>query len=436
MNVAIVGLGYVGLISAVCLAKLGHKVYGMDINSERINSLQKGHIPIYEAGLKEIFEEVKDNILFTSNINEALRKSEVCFVCVGTPSKRDGKIDLKYIEESAKAIGMALKESEKYIYIAYRSTIPPGTSKELIIPLIENLSGKQYKKDFGYAFNPEFLREGKAIDDFFNPPKIIIGTEDNKAYDFLSEFYRDLPSKKYRLNLTAAEMVKYIDNSWHAVKIAFANEIGFISKQYGIDGKLLMDIFRQDTKLNISATYLSPGFAFGGSCLPKDVKGLINLSEKYNIKSPLLTNVIHSNQSHIKKAAKLIVDNTENGECIIISGVAFKHGTGDVRESPSVYLARELITADRKVKFFDKYAGLKDIEDYFGKDFIEINEKNFLKSFNDIANYRNIVFSGSYIPSTEKELNMLVNKKIFDLNGIFYKNFFIEKNNEYYGICW
>ncbi len=434
MEICIVGTGYVGLVGAACLAKMGHNVIGVDIDEEKINKLKKGELPIYESGLKELFEEVKDRLSFTTDIKEAIKKSELCFVCVGTPSRKDGRIELKYVRESASQIGEALKEKESSYLVVYRSTIPPGTSKNLIIPTIERKSGKKYNKDFFYAFNPEFLREGTAISDFFNPPKTVIGTESSYAKEKLFEIYKELPDEKIVCPIPESEMIKYVDNSWHATKIAFANEVGYIAKKCGADGRLVMEIFCKDRKLNISEAYLKPGFAFGGSCLPKDTKGLVQISREREVNSPLIESIIPSNWAHIEKSAELIEENSKEGEIVIV-GVAFKPGTDDVRESPAVYLAKKLIEKGKKVKLFDPIVELHHIESYFGKDFLPVG--TILKKPEEYLSYRNLVFTGSYKPSKE-ETKMLKDEKyaIFDLQGVFYDEPEIREKENYYGVCW
>jgi GDP-mannose 6-dehydrogenase len=239
-DVAVIGMGYVGVVGAACLAKMGHRVIGMDVDERKIKMLKEGKAPIFENGLQELLNEVKDRLSFTTSTEEAIEKSDLCFVCVGTPSRPDGKVDLTYVEASAKAIGKALKNKEGFYTVVYRSTIPPGTSKNLIIPTIERESQKKKGEGFGYAFNPEFLREGTAIEDFFHPPKTVVGTEEDRVAELLFEIYKELPEEKIRLPIVESEMVKYVDNVWHAIKVAFANEVGYFAKQHGADGRLVM----------------------------------------------------------------------------------------------------------------------------------------------------------------------------------------------------
>ncbi len=431
-NIAVIGLGYVGLVGSACLAKMGYNVIGMDIDSSKVDMLKKGKLPIYEEGLDELFQEVKSKLEFTTSIDEAVKKSDLCFVCVGTPSKKDGSVDLTYVEQAAKEIGESLKSLDKYYYVVYRSTIPPTTSQELIIPTLEKYSNKKYQKDFGYAFNPEFLREGSAIYDFFNPPKTVIGTTDEKTAQELLEIYKSMPNEKIVIPFVEAEMVKYVDNIWHAIKVDFANEIGYAAKQFGADGRLVMDVFCKDRKLNISPTYLKPGFAFGGSCLPKDVKGLLSLIKKKNIEEPLLESVLPSNYSHIKKAKHLIEEHAEGKEVVIL-GVAFKPGTDDVRESPAIYLAKELLDSGFKVYYFDPLVNAEKVRKTFG-DFIDIKDEDFI-SLENAINKKNLVFTGSFT-NLPKDTSLYKNKNIFDLNGVFYDIPEIRSLETYYALCW
>lgn len=434
--IAVIGLGYVGLVGSVCLAKMGHNVIGVDIDERKIELLQKGQLPIYETDLDKEFEEVRNKLEFTTDIREAVLKSEICFVCVGTPSRKDGKVDLSYVYSASQSIGKALKEKEDYTLIVFRSTIPPGTSKRLIIPILERESGKKYLKDFGYAFNPEFLREGSAIYDFFNPPKTVVGCESREISNKLFELYKPIPGPKIELPLVESEMVKYVDNVWHAIKVAFANEVGYFAKKFGADGRLVMEVFCKDTKLNISPVYLKPGFAFGGSCLPKDVKGFVSLAREQGIEIPIIGHIMDSNWSHIRKAKRIIKDVVPSPEVITIVGVSFKPGTDDVRESPAVYLARDLLDEGYNVKFYDPIVKLDNIKNYFGKGFLPITENDFFKSFEeafDSTPY--LVFTGSFTKVPE-DPELYKDKFIFDLNGIFYDKENIKNFCKYYALCW
>ncbi len=433
-RLAIVGMGYVGLVGAVCLAKMGHRIVGLDVDERKISLLKEGKLPIYEEGLEELFNEVKENLEFTTDFNEAISKTEACFVCVGTPSRRDGKVDLSFVRSASESIGEALKEKSDYYYVVFRSTIPPGTSQHLIIPSIERMSGKRFGEGFGYAFNPEFLREGTAIYDFFNPPKTVIGTTDKRTADFLLELYRELPEEKIVIPFVESEMVKYVDNTWHALKVDFANEIGYAAKQFGADGRLVMEVFCKDRKLNISPVYLKPGFAFGGSCLPKDVKGLVSLLRDRDIKSPVVESIMPSNFIHIRKARHLIESVVPKGELVVIIGVAFKPGTDDVRETPAIYLARELLDAGYTVKYYDPLVRASHVKAFFG-DFIEITDEDFFSSLDEALSQRNLVFTGSFkdVPRQEEAY---IGKRVFDLNGIFYEDKELREKIDYYALCW
>ena len=434
-DVAVIGMGYVGVVGAACLAKMGHRVIGMDVDERKIKMLKEGKAPIFENGLQELLNEVKDRLSFTTSTEEAIEKSDLCFVCVGTPSRPDGKVDLTYVEASAKAIGKALKNKEGFYTVVYRSTIPPGTSKNLIIPTIERESQKKKGEGFGYAFNPEFLREGTAIEDFFHPPKTVVGTEEDRVAELLFEIYKELPEEKIRLPIVESEMVKYVDNVWHAIKVAFANEVGYFAKQHGADGRLVMEVFCKDRKLNISPYYLKPGFAFGGSCLPKDVKGFVSIAKEKGIEIPLISNVIPSNWSHIEKAKRMIENEVPKEEPVTIVGIAFKPGTDDVRESPAVYLAKELQRSGYKLKFFDPLVKREHIESYFGKGFLNFEEIEFLRSAEEAFKEKNLVLTGSF-KEIPKEPEKYEGKRVFDLNGLLYGKREIIERCLYYGMCW
>ena len=438
MKIGIIGMGYVGIVGAVCLASKGHNVIGMDVDKSKITNLKNGQLHIYETDLENYFQDTikSGNLNFTDDLYELVENTEICFICVGTPSDKDGNINLTYIESVSKSLGYALKNKKDFYVICCRSTIACGTSKNIIIPLIENISGKKSGVDFGYAFNPEFLREGTAIYDFFNPPKTVIGHTDEKTKHLLLNIYRDIPGEKITLPILESEMIKYADNVWHAIKVVFANEIGLVAKSYGGDGRIVMDVFCKDKKLNLSPYYLKPGFAFGGSCLPKDIKGFINVAKNKNKKIPMIESLQGANNNNINYAYELIVSNIDRLQKIVIIGVAFKKGTDDTRESPAVYLAKKLIDNGYKVKFYDPIAGYENIILHFGENFLKIKSNDFYENLEDaMKDCQNIVLTGNFddMPS---DTNYYQNKKIFDLNGVFYDNFKIRNECDYYAIAW
>ncbi|TCK05274.1 nucleotide sugar dehydrogenase [Phorcysia thermohydrogeniphila] len=438
MRIAVIGLGYVGLVGAMCLASMGHEIVGVDIDEGKINKLKNGELPIYEEGLEEYYKKAVEEgrVSFTTDVKEAVEKTELCFVCVGTPSRKDGTVNLSYVESAATEIGRALKDKDSFYTVCFRSTIPPGTSNSLIIPILERESGKKVGKDFGYAFNPEFLREGTAIYDFFNPPKTVVGAGDERSAEVILEVYKDIPGGKFKLPIVESEMVKYVDNVWHAIKVAFANEVGYFAKQHGADGRLVMKVFCEDRKLNISPYYLMPGFAFGGSCLPKDVKGFVSIANQKGIEVPLISSVMKSNESHIDKAVKLIKEQVEPGSTVAIIGVAFKPGTDDTRESPAVYLARKLLDEGYKVRYFDPLVDTERVYRHFDRDFISISDEDFYSSLEEAFKDTDyLVLTGSYrdVPQEEEAYR---EKYVFDLNGVLYDKPNLREACKYYALCW
>jgi len=280
------------------------------------------------------------------------------------------------------------------------------------------------------------LREGTAIYDFFNPPKTVVGTKDDKSAAIILEVYKDIPGGKFKLPIVESEMVKYVDNVWHAIKVAFANEVGYFAKQHGADGRLVMKVFCEDRKLNISPYYLMPGFAFGGSCLPKDVKGFVSIAKQKGIEIPLIRSVMESNKSHIEKAVKLIKQQVKPEETVAIVGVAFKPGTDDTRESPAIYLAKKLLDEGYKVKYFDPFVNTEKIYRHFDRDFISISDEDFYSSVEEVFKDTNyVVLTGSFKDLPEEE-ETYRGKYVFDLNGILYDKRSLREACEYYALCW
>ena len=290
MKICVFGLGYVGTISAVCLADLGHEVAGIDINAIKVGIITSGRSPIVEEKIEELIKKMVSigRLIATTEVQEAVSGANIVLICVGTPNEDDGSLSLKAIQHTCQQIGETMHLMGNYPVIVLRSTVMPGTTEGVLIPLLEKISRKKAGVDFGVCYNPEFLREGSSIIDFYNPPQTVIGTDDERSYDVVSSLYHNLSSSIVLTEIKVAEMIKIICNAYHALKITFANEIGNICKQYDIDSHHVMDIFCNDKKLNISTAYLKPGFAFGGSCLSKDVKGLLYMGRRNNLKLPIL----------------------------------------------------------------------------------------------------------------------------------------------------
>ena len=354
MKVSVFGLGYVGAVSAGCLAKEGHSVIGVDPNQTKVDIINSGQTPIIEDEIGEILRgAVEGGILrATVSAEEAILDSEISLVCVGTPSKPNGSLDLSYVERVCSEIGSVLKGKDEFHVVVIRSTILPGSMRSVVIPALEAGSGKVAGVDFGVCNNPEFLREGTSVYDFYNPPKTVIGESDPKSGEMLATLYAGIDAPLIRTEMEVAEMVKYADNSWHAVKVAFANEIGAVCKEVGIDSHKVMDIFCQDTKLNISSYYLKPGFAFGGSCLPKDVRALTYKANRLGVDLPLLSNVLRSNRRHIERGLSMIMD--KGNRKVGFLGFSFKAGTDDLRESPLVAVIEQLIGKGYELSLYDR----------------------------------------------------------------------------------
>ena len=353
MNIAIFGLGYVGSVSAACLAAAGHRVIGVDVDPYKVDLIRRGRAPITEPELDELLSPLvaDGRISVTSDTAEAIASADVSLVCVGTPSRRNGSLDSSYLERVLEQIGEALSHSNRYHVIAVRSTLLPGVLGTQLVPLLERVSGRRAGVDFGVCINPEFLREGSAIRDFLKPPFTVIGEGDSRAGDTLAGLYEHLKAPVYRMLPDEASMLKYACNTFHAVKVAFANEIGALCESLGMDGQRVMDVFCKDAELNVSPRYLRPGFAFGGSCLPKDLRALTYVAKDNDVSTPLLSSVLSSNDAHIRRVVDVVLDSGKRSVAML--GLSFKRGSDDLRESPFVTLAESLIGKGLALKVCD-----------------------------------------------------------------------------------
>lgn len=353
MNVSIFGLGYVGCVSAACLARLGHRVIGVDVNPLKVELINTGRSTIVEEEIGDIVHEaVKSGTLTaTADTQIAVMSTEISLICVGTPSQDNGSLNLQFVETCCRAIGEAIKRKRDPHCVVVRSTMLPGSVRGVVIPTLEASSGKKTGKDFTVCINPEFLREGSSVRDFHQPPYTIVGCDEEKDADLPKELYRKIEAPLLWVPIEVAEMIKYASNSFHAVKICFANEMGRLCKALGVDSHRLMDIFTRDDKLNISKAYLKPGFAFGGSCLPKDVRALNYYARSADVDVPLLRSLLPSNQAHLDQALKLIMRGGRRKVGVV--GLAFKPGTDDLRESPLVLLVEHLIGRGFPVRIYD-----------------------------------------------------------------------------------
>ena len=358
MQISIFGLGYVGTVSGACLARDGHEVVGVDPARTKVDLINRGQSPIVEKGIDVLVEEgvEKGRLRATDDAAEAVASTELSMICVGTPSQDNGSLDLGYIEHVCTEIGTALADKDSFHVVVVRSTVLPGTLESTVIPALEAASGKRAGIDFGICNNPEFLREGTAVEDFYNPPKTVIGASDKTSADLLKALYRKLDAPLFVTDIRSAEMVKYADNVWHALKICFANEIGNIAKAAGVDSHKVMDIFCADTKLNISPAYLKPGFAFGGSCLPKDVRALGYRARSADVPVPVIDAILPSNRLQVDRAVRMITD--RGSRRVGVLGFSFKGGTDDLRESPMVEVIERLIGKGYDLKIYDRNVNL------------------------------------------------------------------------------
>ncbi|MGC2327033.1 MAG: nucleotide sugar dehydrogenase [Candidatus Sulfotelmatobacter sp.] len=437
MRISVFGLGYVGTVSAGCLADDGHEVVGVDPVPTKVDLINRGQSPIIETTIGEIITATvkAGRLRATSDPVEAIRETELSFVCVGTPSQANGNLDLRYIRRICEQIGEALKSKSVRHTVVIRSTILPGTMHKMVIPTLEEFSGKKAGIDFGVCNNPEFLREGSAVKDFRQPPKTVIGESDQASGDILAALYEKLDAPLIRTNLESAEMVKYVDNSWHALKIGFANEIGNLCKSLDLDAHVVMNIFCQDRKLNISPAYLLPGFAFGGSCLPKDLRALSYQAKMQDLQLPILSSILPSNEIQITRGVQLI---TEKGHTRVgILGFSFKTGTDDLRESPLIEVIERLIGKGYDLRIYDKNVNIASLVGA-NRDFI-LNHiphisKLMVADIDAVLNHAQTVVIGNNdpdfkaVPGRLHEGQFLVDfVRVIEGSG---------KSGNYDGICW
>jgi GDP-mannose 6-dehydrogenase len=351
--ISVIGLGYVGAVSMACLAHLGFRMVGVDVSLEKVRSIKEGKSPIVEDRLGELLAEgvAEGRIEATQNIIAAVLDTDVTFMSVGTPTSKDGGCDFTYVRQASRAIGQALALKSGYHVVVLRCSVPPGTTLDVVVPEVEKASGKKLGPDFGVCFNPEFLREGVAVADFYAPPKTVVGASDLRAEQAVAAIYSSVDKNVIFTSIAAAEMVKYADNVWHATKVAFGNEIGRLCKALNIDSHDVMNIFVKDLKLNLSPYYLKPGFAFGGSCLPKEVRAVSHIAGELGVSVPLIDSLTVSNQTHVEQAAKILEKFA--GQRIGFLGVTFKAGTDDMRESPTLELMAILEGRGEALKVYD-----------------------------------------------------------------------------------
>ena len=437
MRVSIFGLGYVGTVSAGCLAKDGHEVVGADPVRTKVDLINSGQSPIIETMIGEIITSAvqSGSLRATEDVGEAIRETDLSFVCVGTPSQNNGNLDLHFVRRVCEQIGRALGQKAERHVVVIRSTILPGTMHTLVIPTLEEFSGKKAGVDFGVCHNPEFLREGSAVEDFYHPPKTVIGELDAASGNMLVKLYEKIEAPLIRTDLATAEMVKYVDNSWHALKIGFANEVGNLCKSLDIDAHAVMSIFCQDRKLNISPAYLLPGFAFGGSCLPKDLRALAYKAKMHDLQLPILTSILPSNDIQVGRGLQLVQE--KGHKRVGVLGFSFKAGTDDLRESPMVEVIERLLGKGYDLRVYDrnvKIASLVGANRDFILNRIPHISRLMVDSIDQILEHAETVVIGNRDPDFRSvPERMRANQVLVDFVRIDGRR---SNNGNYDGICW
>lgn len=438
MNISVFGLGYVGCVTAACLANDGHRVIGVDVNETKVHMVREGQSPIVERGLSELIRNnvEKGRLSATTDALEAVAASELSLVCVGTPSNGNGSLDLKYLRDVTRQIGVALIHKPAFHTIVVRSTMLPGTTHQEIIPLLERISGKPFGEGFGLCVNPEFLREGSAIEDFYHPPKIVVGADHPEIAEHVMELYSNIDALRFITDVAVAEMVKYVDNAFHALKVTFANEIGTLCQRLGIDSHEVMKIFCSDTKLNLSPAYLKPGFAFGGACLPKDVRALVHRARLLDLQLPVLEAIIPSNERHIRRAVELIM--ATGRKRIGFLGLSFKAGTDDLRNSPIVDVIETLLGKGYHLKIFDENVSLARLcganREFIEREIPHISSL-MCESIDEVIEASDVLVIGTTSPLYARALRGINGRHIvIDLVRLINPD--LRRENRYYGICW
>lgn len=438
MKISVFGLGYVGTVSCGCLTKLGHEVIGIDTNPDKVRMINDGQSTVVEESINELIDAaVKEGRLqATVDIEDAVLNSEVSLISVATPSNPNFTPDLSALDAVTQSIGAVIAKKTGPHTVVIRSTVPPGTTEERILPLLQESSGRTVGNGLSLVFNPEFLREGSSVKDFLNPPQTVIGSLDETGYITMEQMYAGLPGAFVRTSCGVAESVKYLCNVFHALKIVFANEAGSVLKASGLDSREVMQIFCQDSQLNISPAYLRPGFAFGGSCLPKEVKGFLALAKSMDVSIPALSNLLESNKSHIERAYDLIA---RNGRCkVALFGLAFKPGTDDMRDSPLVALAEHLLGKGFELTIFDRFVKLSRLLGK-NKEFIDREiphlDRLLCESPESALDNASVIVIGHADAEARKIIAKHAGgRRIVDLSG--YSELRDIVGADYEGICW
>ena len=437
MKLSIFGMGYVGCVSAACFANQGHDVTGVDVNDLKVSFINNSKSPIVEPGIQHLISDAVslNRLRATTDPLSAISSSDLSLVCIGTPGNHNGSLDLSFIKRACQQIGQALSSIDRFHIVVFRSTMLPGTIHQTVIPTLEVFSGKQAGRHFGVAINPEFLREGTSILDFNNPPFTLIGADDDQSAGTIARLYSNVPAPMITTGIKEAEMVKYACNSFHALKVTFANEIGNICKALGVDSHKVMEVFCQDKKLNLSPYYLKPGFAFGGSCLPKDLRAITYKAKEVDVEVPMLNSIMESNRRQVERAVEAVLETGRKNVGVL--GMSFKSGTDDLRESPMVSLIERLIGKGLKLKIYDKDVEVARLNGA-NKEYIE-REIPHISSLmegelNEVIEQSEVIIIGK----KEKEFQVLSDKLnngrvIIDLVRLFDID---DNRKQYQGLCW
>ena len=437
MKVAVIGLGYVGAVTSACLARDGHDVLGIDLDPTKLALLGQGKAPIVEAEISEITRQAVETgkLIVDGSLDGRVAQADLVFVCVGTPSTPNGGQDLSAVKRVSEQIGATMRSTEGHPVIVLRSTVPPGTTAGVVLPILEEASGKTEGEDFGLCFQPEFLREGSSVKDFYNPPFTVAGGSE-KAVEAVRALFRDFPAEFVATSSQAAEMLKFACNTFHALKVTFANEIGRLGQAVGVDPRVVMNLLCMDRQLNISPAYLRPGFAFGGSCLPKDLRALLHVAKTRDVELPMLQGVLPSNAVHIDHAAQLVMSGKSRNVGMI--GLSFKPGTDDLRESPLVGLAERLIGKGYELKIYDPAVSLALLVGA-NKRFIEETIPHIGSLLSDdleeVCRFADTIVVGHRDTPIENALTRHAEGigRTVDLAGIEQE---AARGSEYFGVCW
>ena len=416
MKISIFGLGYVGCVSLGCLAQNGNQIIGVDVEPLKVDLINQGKPTIIEKDIDNIIAEQHSlgRIRATANVHEAVNETEISIICVGTPSGPEGHLNLDYIFKTAQQIGEVLKEKDGFHVVAIRSTVLPGTNMK-VGAMIEEASGKKRNVDFSVVSNPEFLREGTAVADYYNPPYTVIGSDNEKAKEIMTEVYSQVGGSMEIVEIPVAELIKYINNSYHALKVVFGNEVGSVCKKLGIDSHEVMRLFCLDTKLNLSPYYFKPGFAYGGSCLPKDLKALKTLAHDSYIDVPVINSIEASNTRSKNALLELIL---RKGKMKVgVMGISFKAGTDDLRYSPIVDVIEKLIGKGYEVKVFDKNVHISRLigkNKSFIKEFLPHLDNLLIDDMQEVADWADLIILNNS-DKMYRELTISDSKAIVDL---------------------